>query len=129
MSNKIPININELFKARYGDKLEDLKHLLLHTAGIVDLIMNDKEADAPEISAGQVVGMYWKEVLSRVYAGSWDSYFAQKAIEAVNEVLSTELQNSDDFTAGFSAVMQNPNAKEQKVLADLGLKVEASEIN
>ena len=126
MSSKIPININELFKTRYGNKLEDLKHLLMHTAGIVDLIMKDKDADAPEISAGQVVGMYWKEVLHRAYTGGWDTYFCQKAIEAINEVLPNELQNSDDFTAGFTAVLQNPNDKEQKVLADLGLKVEAS---
>ena len=129
MSNRIPINMNDLLKNKYGNKLEDLKTMLLHTKGVIDLVLLDDDADAPYGSAGQVCGMFWKEVLSRTYTGEWDTYFAMKSIEALNQVLPASLQENPDFTAGFTAIMSNPNEKEKNVLSELGLEVKDIEIN
>lgn len=126
---KIKVNVADLLGVKYENKLEDLKNMLLHTKLVVDEIMNDKEAEAPYVSAGQVVGIYWKEVLLRVYGGNWDTYFASKAIEAINKVLPEDLLNNDEFTAGFNAVMSTPNEKEVRVLSDLGYEPKPVDIN
>ena len=129
MSKRIPINMNDLLKSKYGNKLEDLKTMLIHTKGVIDLILHDDEVDAPYVSAGQVCGMFWKEVLHRTYTGEWDTYFAMKSIEALNQVLPAKLQENAEFTAGFTALMSNPNEKERGVLNELGLEVKDIDLN
>lgn len=121
--------MNELLKHKYGSKIEDLKSMLLHTKGVIDLVLHDDKAEAPFVSAGQICGLFWKEVLQRVMCGEWDTYFAMKAIEALNQVLPAKLQDNKEFTAGFTVVMSRPTDRERKVLADFGLDVKDTTVH
>lgn len=129
MSKKITISVSEQAKIKYGRQLKELKELLEHTLYYVDKVLKDPEAEAPYISAGQIVAHSWQSIIEAVANKTWDLEFAMKSIKALNSVLPEELQDNAEFTAGFTTVMSTTNIVEKNILHDMGLVMEEFDIN
>lgn len=129
MSKKVTIHVNEVYKAKYGKQLNELKELLEHTLYYVNKVLADPEAEAPYVSAGQIVAHSWQSVIQAVANKEWDLEFAMKSIQALNKVLPEDLQENAEFTAGFTTVMSASNETERNVLHDMGLVMKEIDIN
>lgn len=128
-NKKIKVNTKEMFDIRYGNAFKDLKVLMGQTKVTIEHMLHDEDNDVAFISCGQVMGMFWCEVIDRVAKREWDVMFAMKAIEAMNKVLPEQLTTNADFTAGFEAVVIGLGEEKQQVLAEFGVEFEPQEIN
>ena len=129
MAKKITIHTSEIMKARYGAALEELKLLLGEVYTKVKAVLEDEEAEAPYVSAGQMVGFFWQHVINNVATRRWDLEFAMKSIEALNSLLDEDLQNNNDFTAGFTSIVQSFTEEQNSALGEMGFVPKEAEVN
>ncbi len=121
--------MKQLFDVKYGNALADLKAMLQQTKAILHEILHDEEEENAFVSAGQVVGLYWCEVIARVVDRQWDVHFAAKSIDALNQLLPSNLTDNEEFSAGFDAVLMGLTGSKKEVLEEMGIKYVPQEIN
>tara|TARA_R110002012_G_scaffold6568_6_gene31271 strand:+ start:1334 stop:1735 length:402 start_codon:yes stop_codon:yes gene_type:complete len=128
-NKKIKVEMKDLFDVKYGNALADLKAMLQQTKAVLHQMLHDEEEPAPFVSAGQVVGLFWCEVISRVVDRQWDVYFAAKSIEALGKLLPASLTENEEFTAGFDAVLMGLTGSNKEVLEEMGVRYAPQEVN